>query len=119
MFEQFDLTEKNWNSKSDVEKSRYMVIRPMRKSAASLGVSFADLEQFLVSQEAAVKSLGGHFELVPDFQRGHVWTQGQQIKYIESLMRERAPNTLLFNCPGWVNSYTVGDISEQHMGCTD
>lgn len=43
-------------------------------------------------------------ELCPDFQRGHVWTEDQQIKYIEYILKQ--PNRdrsteILFNCPDW------------------
>lgn len=42
----------------------------------------------------------------PDFQRGHVWTVQQQIKYIEFLLSGGTSGSCLyFNHPGWMNSY--------------
>ena len=45
-------------------------------------------------------------ELCPDFQRGHVWTEEQQIKYIEFMMKGGSTGReIFFNHPGWQNSY--------------
>jgi uncharacterized protein with ParB-like and HNH nuclease domain len=41
-------------------------------------------------------------ELNPDFQRGHVWTESQQTKYVEFLLRGgKTGRTIYFNCPRW------------------
>jgi uncharacterized protein with ParB-like and HNH nuclease domain len=41
-------------------------------------------------------------ELNPDFQRGHVWTEKQQIAYIEFLLRRgKSGRVIYFNCPYW------------------
>lgn len=46
-------------------------------------------------------------QLNPDFQRGHVWTEEQQIRYIEYLLRGgKSGRDLYFNCPGW----RIGEI---------
>lgn len=45
-------------------------------------------------------------ELNPDFQRGHVWTEEQQIKYVEFILKEpmKSTNTsFIFNCTTWDN----------------
>ncbi|WP_235887964.1 hypothetical protein [Neobacillus paridis] len=48
-------------------------------------------------------------QLESDFQRGHVWTEYQQIKFVEYLFRGGKSNrTLYFNHPGW-NSNLKGD----------
>lgn len=40
--------------------------------------------------------------LEPDFQRGHVWTQEQQIKYVEFLFRGgKSSRIIYFNAPWW------------------
>ena len=45
-------------------------------------------------------------EIIPDFQRGHVWTKKQQIKYIEfKLKGGTGSNDLLWNCPGWMTTF--------------
>jgi hypothetical protein len=49
-------------------------------------------------------------DLNPDFQRGRVWKEYQQIKYIEFLLMGSVTNNVLyFNHPGWMNSYN-GDF---------
>lgn len=41
-------------------------------------------------------------DLDPDFQRAHVWTEEQQIRYIEFKLREgKSGSEILFNCPGF------------------
>ena len=46
-------------------------------------------------------------ELDPDFQRAHVWTQDQQIKYVEFRLRGGSSGRdLYFNHPGWMGNFT-------------
>jgi uncharacterized protein with ParB-like and HNH nuclease domain len=41
-------------------------------------------------------------QLDPDFQRGHVWTENQQIAYIEYLLRGgKSARVIYFNKPNW------------------
>lgn len=43
-----------------------------------------------------------NLQLCPDFQRGHVWTEAQQIAFIEFLLRGgKTGRDLYFNCPSW------------------
>src|SRR6476661_8557666 len=43
-------------------------------------------------------------DLNPDFQRAHVWTEQQQIAFMEFLLRGgRTGRVLYFNNPGWQN----------------
>jgi hypothetical protein len=45
-------------------------------------------------------------DLNPKFQRGHVWTEEQQIAYVEFKLRGGlGSDRILFNCPGWMNDY--------------
>lgn len=41
-------------------------------------------------------------ELDPDFQRAHVWTMEQRIKFVEFVLQGGKPNPILFNCEGWM-----------------
>lgn len=44
-------------------------------------------------------------DLNPDFQREHVWTEKQQIAYVEFLLRGgRSSRDIYFNHPGWMRS---------------
>lgn len=45
-------------------------------------------------------------DLNPDFQRGHVWTEEQQIKYVEYAVRQpQSGMHLYFNHPGWMSTF--------------
>ncbi|MCP3941086.1 MAG: DUF262 domain-containing protein [Desulfobacteraceae bacterium] len=47
-----------------------------------------------------------NLELNPDFQRGHVWTKEQQIRYIEyKLANGPGVDVLYFNCVGWMDHF--------------
>ena len=53
-------------------------------------------------------------DINPDFQRGHVWTENQQILFIESILRGGAKNarTIYLNHPNWMrtNSKTYNEF---------
>lgn len=52
-------------------------------------------------------------QLNPDFQRGHVWTEDQQIAYMEFFLRGgKTGRTIYFNCPSWHRSVPKGDYDE-------
>jgi len=45
-------------------------------------------------------------DLNPDFQRAHVWTEGQQILWLQHHLRGgKSGRYLYFNHPGWMSSY--------------
>ncbi len=44
-------------------------------------------------------------QLCPDFQRGHVWTEAQQVSFIEFILKGGRCQPILFNHPGWQDSY--------------
>ncbi len=44
-------------------------------------------------------------EITPDFQRGHVWTKNQQIKFIEFILKGGKSLPIIFNHPNWMNSF--------------
>ena len=47
-------------------------------------------------------------QLEPDFQRGHVWTQQQQQRYVEFVLRGgRSSRTLYWNCTTWDTSWNT------------
>ena len=60
--------------------------------------------QYLEHQLKDFEEIG--LELEPDFQRAHVWSESQQIAYIEWILRGgKSGREILFNCPGWMRSY--------------
>ena len=46
-------------------------------------------------------------QMNPDFQRGHVWTEEQQVLYIEAILQNGAKNarTIYLNNPNWIRHY--------------
>jgi hypothetical protein len=64
----------------------------------------------------------GPVNLTPPFQRGHVWTKEQQLRFCESLIRGLIPRHLLtfqFNCPYWdVADVYTGDLPRE-IQCID
>lgn len=51
--------------------------------------------------------------LNPDFQRGHVWTEKQQIAYMEFFLRGgKSGRDVYFNCPSWHNKVLDGAYNE-------
>lgn len=47
-----------------------------------------------------------HWEMAPDFQRGHVWDEERQIAFVEHLLRGgQGSNLIRLNCPGWQRKY--------------
>ena len=63
----------------------------------------------------------GGIDMVPDYQRGHVWTTQQQEGYIEAAMRGTLPSSgrlLQFNCPNWHLDGTATDLPDG-LQCLD
>jgi uncharacterized protein with ParB-like and HNH nuclease domain len=82
---------------------------------------FSDIPQFTKSpdvrsnvplgriKETVVHAIMDGLQLCPDFQRGHIWTETQQIRYVEYLLRGgKTGRDIYFNHPGW-NSCESGD----------
>lgn len=47
-----------------------------------------------------------NLQINPDFQRGHVWTEEQQISYMEFLLKNpQSGKEIYFNHPNWMNSF--------------
>jgi uncharacterized protein with ParB-like and HNH nuclease domain len=64
------------------------------------------LKQYKDGQEKS----GYKFEMCPDFQRGHVWTEQQQVAFLEFLFRGgKSGLVIYFNHPGWQGNYK-GDM---------
>ena len=47
-----------------------------------------------------------NLQLCPDFQRGHVWCQEQQIAFVEFLLKGgKSANVIYLNHPGWMRDF--------------
>lgn len=69
-----------------------------------------EVDTFWHTAKEQIESIGqdyGGLEMMPDYQRGHVWTSEQQERYIENMMKGAVPTSgrlLQFNCPDWNDS---------------
>ncbi len=67
----------------------------------SVNVPWKLLSRWIHDQESEV-----NLNLDPDFQRAHVWTEDQQIAFVEFQLRGGiGSNVLRFNCPGWMSGF--------------
>lgn len=107
--QRFGVSDEYWNRLSEKDRALYEEIRPLRKSAYTVHVPISGIEKKLAELESDAQIQGGHLELIPDFQRGHVWTQDKQIAFMESVARGVAPMVIRFNSPGWQGEVRAED----------
>jgi uncharacterized protein with ParB-like and HNH nuclease domain len=66
----------------------------------------ADVSIFYVKDTIEKYLIEYGLQLNPDFQRGHVWTEEQQIAYIEFILKDgNSGRDIYFNHPGWVKDW--------------
>jgi len=69
-----------------------------RNPGYRVDASWANLEDNLKLLEDS----GAGFEINPDFQRGHVWTEDKRSAYVEFILRGgQGAKDIYWNCPGW------------------
>lgn len=93
------------------------IVKPVTDSLYEVDVSWNSLDWQI---ESFSKDYGG-VDLNPDYQRGHVWTELQQQRFIEASMRKVLPSSaflIQLNCPNWNENYTKGDLP-LGMQCID
>ena len=62
--------------------------------------------QYLIEALEGYKGRYLHLDLDPEFQRGHVWTEQQQIAYVNFKLRGGSgSNEIQFNCAGWMGDF--------------
>lgn len=116
----YGTSERTWMSLSPEDQALYVQVRPMPNAAYTVDWMLSGLEKSLADIRTSMEGQGGSFELNPDFQRGHVWSDAQRTAYIEALIRGMTTGRILFNCPGWTLSKgTEGDIPENTFYCID
>lgn len=114
------LSDRYWSSLSAEHQAMYGIVRPLPTPAYTVDWHIGMLEETLAGIERDMLDSKGVFELEPDFQRGHVWSDAQRIAYVEALIRKTAPVGLLFNCPGWTRTEGGGgDIAANTFQCID
>jgi len=86
-------------------------LTPSGNWACDFGLEFLikSIDGWIKSTDSVTPPL----QMNPDFQRGHVWTEEQQIAYIEFLLRGgESGRDLYFNCPSWHNKVKPGDYND-------
>ena len=58
-------------------------------------------------------------DLNPDFQRGHVWTEKQQIKFVEFILRGGKCPAILFNSPAFAGRFSKNCDLGEMIVCVD
>lgn len=95
------------------------IVNPLSRPTRTWHCGFSYLETWLKAESEDVEH---GVELVPDFQRGHVWSLDQQTKYIENVLRhivDESGLTIRFNCPSWRTDRTKGSDLLDQMVCID
>lgn len=97
------------------------IICPLPSPVQKISYHLNYLKKFLDEEEKTAIENGGKFELNPDFQRGHIWSVGQQIHFIENLLKGIAELKIIFNCPTWnaISNVDTTDINQFDFVCLD
>lgn len=85
---------------SEKEQALAALIKPLQTAKWQCDFRWSDMGESIAKMAADY----GDLEMCPDFQRGHVWSQDQQVHFIENCLRGVvASNGFLiqFNCPSW------------------
>lgn len=72
--------------------------RLTRSPGYRVNIGWSYLEEWIARQEEDL----GRIEIVPDFQRGHVWTPEQRSRYVEFRLRGgESGRDIMWNHPSW------------------
>lgn len=113
------LSDTYWSQLDPLSRELYERIAPLPTAAYTVDVGVDRIESFLASMDSDAKTMGGHLELEPDFQRGHVWSDEQRIQYVEAFVRRIADCKIIFNSPTWSSEKVRGDIPAHVVQCVD
>ena len=97
----------------------HKIIRPVERPTRTWHCGFSYLETWLNCESMDNKH---GLDLSPDFQRGHVWSEKQQIHYVENILRrivDESGLTIRFNCPAWRNDRSKDSDLLEQMVCID
>jgi hypothetical protein len=66
-----------------------------------INVGWDYLEEWLSKERSEC-----NIDIDPDFQRGHVWSEKQQERFVEFMLKGgKGCNEIRFNCVGWMNTF--------------
>jgi hypothetical protein len=72
-----------------------------RDGSCRINQPWDSLESWLQQDHCGVVA-----DLDPDFQRAHVWSKEQQVRFVEFCLRGgKGSNTIRFNCVGWMDDF--------------
>lgn len=66
---------------------------------------FRHVPAMLERYERDQVAMGYRFLLIPDFQRGHVWSTAQKSRFVEWLLIGGDTSPIIFNHPAWNTDY--------------
>lgn len=95
------------------------IVKPLERPTKTWHCGFSYIETWLGHEALDIEH---GVELVPDFQRGHVWSSKQQTKYIENVLRrivDESGLTIRFNCPSWRKERSKNADLLDQMVCID
>lgn len=90
-------------------KELALIINPLRTASYEVDMEW---RWFRRQMNSLGEDYGG-LDYTPDFQRGHVWSEQQQTRFIENVLRGvigSAGFQVQFNCPNWDNFDYEGDL---------
>lgn len=77
---------------------KYSDIKVFPQCHYKVTIGWTDLNDYIKRMEQIYNA-----DLNPDFQRDHVWTTDQQVKYCEYILRGGTSGRDVYcNCPGWM-----------------
>ena len=75
--------------------------RYTRVGSYAVNMSLEFLDEWIENKKREM-----NLQMSPDFQRAHVWTEEQQVKFVEFILRGgQSGRDLYFNHPGWMGSF--------------
>lgn len=95
------------------------IIQPIERPKHAFDVGFSFIEAWIKGEGNQQKH---GIDLNPDFQRGHVWSETQQVAYIENVFRnivDRSGLTIRFNCPKWQCEHAKDSDLLDQIVCLD
>ncbi len=97
----------------------YVEMRPLPGTVHHESLLLRSLASGLKTIEDTIAAVGGVLDLNPDFQRGHVWSREQQIRFVEAVCRGTAPMKVIFNSPSYGRDGSLGDLNQYDVLCVD
>jgi hypothetical protein len=81
---------------------KFRDIKQFTRANYSVDIFWTYLEDWITSHNKGEMTC----ELEPDFQRGHVWSEDKQSKYIEFVLRGgRSGKDIYWNCTSWFDGF--------------